>query len=97
MKIMPEINTKNIGRPELPTINSTVTESHNPYVTVDNTSGTEVLGLSHEDRILSEEEWNDLFGNSREFLSFDIFLNGEEKEMEAEKNGKNNWIRWTNY
>lgn len=56
MKIMPEINTKNIGRLELPTINSTVIESHNPYVTVDKTSGTEVLGLSHEDRILSEEE-----------------------------------------
>ena len=53
-----------------------------------------VSNLPNDNRMfLEEEEWNDLFGNSREFTSFDGVLNYEKGEIEAENNSKNTRIK----
>ena len=42
-----------------------------------------------------KEEWNELFGNSREFANFEGFSSDESEEMEAENIGENTRIKWT--
>ena len=77
MKIMSK-NITNLGRPERPMGSVMISEAHCPEVTVGNTSGAGVLNLLNNDQIwLKEEEWNELFGNSREFTSFDRFSSDE--------------------
>ena len=44
--------------------------------------------------LLEEEEWNEWFGNSREFTNSERFSSDESKEMEAENISKNTRIRW---
>ena len=46
---------------------SMVSEPPSPEVTVGNTSGTGVSSLPNSERmVLSEEQWNELFGESKE-------------------------------
>ena len=53
---------------------SMVSEPPSPEVTVGNTSGTGVSSLPNSERmVLNEEQWNELFGESKEFSSFEGF------------------------
>ena len=45
--------------------------------------------------LLEEEEWNELFENSRELTNFEWFLSVKSEEMEAENIGENTRIRKT--
>ena len=48
-------------------------------------SGAGVLSLPNDNqKLLEEEEWNELFGNSREFTNFEGFSSDQSEEMEAE-------------
>ena len=65
---MSKINITNLRRPELPTGTVMVSASPGPNGTVGNTSGAGVLSLPiNVTTLLEEEQWNELFGNSREF------------------------------
>ena len=44
--------------------------------------------------LLEEEEWKELFGNSKEFTSFDGFSNDDTNEMDVENNIENTRMRW---
>ena len=58
---MSKINITNLGSPDLTTRN----------VKVGKTSGAGVSSLANDDQMMMEEEWSELFGNSRDFSSFD--------------------------
>ena len=50
-----------------------------------NTSGTGVSSLSNDDQMLLEkEEWNELFGNSRQFKNFERFSSDKSEEIKVE-------------
>ena len=52
-------------------------EPPGPEVSVSNLSSTGVLSLCNNDPMLLEEQWSELFGNSREFTRFDRFSRDE--------------------
>ena len=67
----------------------------NPDFTMGKTMGVGVSSLPNYDRMLHEEEWNELFGNSREFTNFEVFSSDDSEEMKAENISENTRIRWT--
>ena len=77
IKIMSKINITNLRRPELPMESMMVSEPRDPEVNLGNTSSTGVSSLYNNDSLLLEEEWNELFKNSREFTSFDRYSSDE--------------------
>ena len=72
-----------------------VSKPPNPCVTMGNTMGAGVSSLPNYDGMLLEEEWNELFRNSREFKNFEVFSSDELEEMKAENISENTRIRWT--
>ena len=72
-----------------------VSKPPNPCVTMGNTMGDGVSSLPNYDGMLLEEEWNELFRNSREFKNFEVFSSDELEEMKAENISENTRIRWT--
>ena len=57
--------------------------------------GYQVYPANDDRMLLEEEEWNELFENSREFTNFEWFLSVKSEEMEAENIGENTRIRKT--
>ena len=68
-----------------------VSKPSNPDVTM----GAGVSHLPNYDGMLLEEEWNELFRNSREFTNFEVFSSDELEKMKAENISENTRIRWT--
>ena len=96
VKILSKINITNMGRPVEPTRSAMVSKPPGPEVTIGNTSGAEVPSLPNDDRmLLEEEEWNELFENSREFTNFEWFLSAKSEEMKAENISENTSNRKT--
>ena len=90
MKIMSKINITNLERSELPTESVMVSEPPNQEVTMGNTFGTGVSSLSNDDQMLLEkEEWNELFGNSREFKNFERFSSDKSEDIKVENISEN--------
>ena len=57
--------------------------------------GYQVYPANDDRMLLEEEEWNELFENSRELTNFEWFLSVKSEEMEAENIGENTRIRKT--
>ena len=69
IKIVSKLNIANLVRPELPSGSAMTFKPPDLEVTMGNTSGVGYRVFSNDDRmLLEEEEWNELFGNSREFI-----------------------------
>ena len=89
IKLTSKINITNLGSPDLTTRNVKVFEPPVPEVTVGKTSGAGVSSLANDDQMMMEEkEWSELFGNRRDFTSFDRLSKDETEEIEAEGNSK---------
>ena len=86
MKITSKINITNLRRPELPMESMMVSEPRDPEVNLGNTSSTGVSSLYSNDSLLLEEEWNELFKNSRETLQVLTDIQVMRQEMEGQNN-----------
>ena len=96
VKMMSKINITNMERPVQPTRSAMVLKPPGPEVTIGKASGAGVPSLPNDDRmLLEEEEWNELFENSREFTNFEWFLSAKSEEMEAENISENTSNRKT--
>ena len=93
---MSKINVTNLGRPNLPTGSVMVSNPPGPEVTMGNNFGAGVSSLPNGDQnLLEKEEWNELFGNSRELTNLEEFSSDESDEMEDENTSENTTVRWT--